>query len=525
MSTWKMNQRFTKNPIDQRMLDAKIINEEYKIWRKVVPLLYETIQVHKLPESPSNIFKWLPKGISQSNNNNSVSAKFLISSHDAHNNNKNNKISICSIELPETLSNSYCSEDPILVPQEHSMPHKSKFQVVQSFEHEDEVKLTEVNENDPKFFASFQISGNIAIYNMENHDQTSKYSILKLISHSSLGKSLKWRPNQSNHLLSGSSDSIILWDLNKQAHNNNTVDPFHIYPDNDTLSLSWNKLLPHVFAAATNPRDIKIFDVRTNHDAVYHVTNTHRAALNSIEFHPASSSMFATGSDDRTISLWDMRYITRPFRQLFGNVSAVTKLQFDSDQNDILVSLDRSRRMYFWDLNEIQAGDFDEEIYLNGLQKDPDLEDPCLRFIHGGHVGNINDFDVSRDMFNVYGSVGDDQLIEIWKPFFVKSDEEEVEEEEEEKTEEIKPDQEKVSKEAAEIPADGNFKQVEEIDLKKADDAGEVQTAIPAPKDDDSSLGSKETVVEESNKEDGKDIQMKDGESKPDVLMSSNTED
>ena len=49
-------------------------------------------------------------------------------------------------------------------------------------------------------------------------------------------------------------------------------------------------------------------------------------------------------------------------------------------------------------------------------------DDPCLSFIHGGHINRINDVDVHPKL-GLYGSCGDDNLLEVWKPKTIVSEE------------------------------------------------------------------------------------------------------
>ena len=64
--------------------------------------------------------------------------------------------------------------------------------------------------------------------------------------------------------------------------------------------------------------------------------------------------------------------------------------------------------------------------------------DPCLKYVHGGHTRRTNDFDIHPKVKNIFGSVGDDKLLEIWKPKSLPGDEPEQESAEVQEDEEMK---------------------------------------------------------------------------------------
>ena len=49
---------FCKEPFDDAV-EERIINEEYKIWKKNTPFLYDLVMTHAL-EWPSLTVQWLP---------------------------------------------------------------------------------------------------------------------------------------------------------------------------------------------------------------------------------------------------------------------------------------------------------------------------------------------------------------------------------------------------------------------------------------------------------------------------------
>lgn len=86
----------------------KITNEEFKIWKKTVPLLYDFIHTFAL-DYPSTIVEWLPR-YNKTGDDDHVEVQFLLSSSAV--NGLENSLELASITLPSTLA----GKDSITVP-------------------------------------------------------------------------------------------------------------------------------------------------------------------------------------------------------------------------------------------------------------------------------------------------------------------------------------------------------------------------------------------------------------------------
>jgi len=75
---------------------VKVINEEYKIWKKNTPFLYDLIMTHAL-EWPSLTVQWIPDtSISRTEN---ALHKLVLGTHTS--NGEQNYLMIASIKLPQ----------------------------------------------------------------------------------------------------------------------------------------------------------------------------------------------------------------------------------------------------------------------------------------------------------------------------------------------------------------------------------------------------------------------------------------
>jgi histone-binding protein RBBP4 len=117
--------------------------------------------------------------------------------------------------------------------------------------------------------------------------------------------------------------------------------------------------------------------------------------------------IFATGSADKTVALWDMRNFDKKLHALQHHREDVMGLQWHPDDTAILASSSYDRRICFWDISKIADEQTPEEA-----EDGP----PELLFMHGGFTNRICDFDWNKsDPWLILGAAEDNQL-QIFRP-------------------------------------------------------------------------------------------------------------
>lgn len=427
---------------NEQQLQEKIVNEEFKIWKKTVPLLYDFVHTFAL-DSPSLVFQWLPDyNVSQSD----LEVKFLIGTNTI--NKSENYLKLGSVTLPSTLVENSTNPQGIPIPTEDL--DTSNFRIINQWKQSCEINKLKVSSNG-ELAVGFGADGIIRGFNLKNYD------IVDYKYHKQEGSALNWI--NENSFISGAKDSqIALWQVDKPST------PIQLFKGhrgaiNDLSSIKGKTL----FGSVSDDSTTQFYDGRIGSidaNPVISVENNH--IQNCIQFHPDIHTMYATAGKDNIVSLYDMRNYKTPFRKFYGHNDTIRQLQWDSYNPNLLVSCGLDKRVLFWNLESLDEDYTYPDQTSNGKdsnskKKQVNKVDPCLKYIHGGHTNRINDFDIHTKVRNLFGSVGNDRLLEIWKPKTLPGDEPE-EEEEEEVEEEALPEEKKVSEETKESEQDVEMK-------------------------------------------------------------------
>lgn len=413
----------------------KILNEEFKIWKKTVPLLYDTVHTHAL-DFPALSVQWLPD-YTVSENRNTISVQFLYGTNTSSL--SQDYLKLAQLEVPSTFAPDFGSfSNSPSVPIPLSNGDGNSFRVLSLWKHPGEINRLLVAPGGDRV-VTFDNAGVIHLFDLKASNAPVDYAY-----HKSEGYALEWLA--ADRFLSGANDAqVALWDVSKPST------PIQLFKTHSAAinNLAHNKGSPALFGSISDDYSTQIHDVRSSGDGpAIKVANSH--IQNAMAFHPDVATFYATGGKDNTVNLYDLRSPSQPFRQLFGHNDSVIGVSWDPENPTGLVSWGLDKRVITWNLDNLE----DEFVYLTSdsssegskrrLNKNSD--DPCLYFVHGGHTNRINDVSLHPWIKNLFVTVGDDSLLEIWRPKTVNIDDEpeeedaDKEEEEKDEKEEEKPE-------------------------------------------------------------------------------------
>ena len=291
------------------------------------------------------------------------------------------------------------------------------FNVVQKIVHPGEVNKARYQPQNPDIIATWAADHNVYIWDRSKHPSIPKETSTPqatLKGHQSEGFGLEWNPFNEGQILSGSEDKTVrLWDLMKDfTSSTKTINPSRTYTHH---SATVNEVQFHptlgknLFGSVSDDLTMQLIDMRTaaTDRAAIKFDNAHQDAINTLAFHPTLDKLFATGSADKTIGVFDLRFADHgAIHSLQGHKDMITKVDWHPTDSAILASSSEDRRVIFWDLSRA------------GMEQTPeDAEDgpPEMLFMHGGHTNRVSDFTWNKNDEWVMCSAAEDNLIQVWR--------------------------------------------------------------------------------------------------------------
>lgn len=198
-------------PIDDSETE-KVINEEYKTWKKNSPFLYDMILSTAL-EWPTLTTQWFPDVKEPEGKNHHVH-RLLFGTHTEG---TDNYIQIAEVEIPfaaEPNAKDF-DEDRGEIGGYGREAAAMKMNIVQKIDHPSEVNKARYQPQNPDMIAAWCIDGRVLVYNRTKHSSaptgTSNPDI-ELLGHDQEGFGLNWSPHNAGWLVTGGEDKTVrLW--------------------------------------------------------------------------------------------------------------------------------------------------------------------------------------------------------------------------------------------------------------------------------------------------------------------------
>nr|WOE55163.1 PhM00029.1 [Neoporphyra haitanensis] len=440
----------------------RLILDEYKVWKKNTPFLYDLV-ITKALDWPSLTVQWLPgrPGGSGGDDDHPQGAPYvmrhlLIGTHTAADD--PNYLKVSSVRLPsvvaEAANAAYAAErlgangagpsGESGLPEGGGSDAKSaaaaaaaasaarsgtKFEDVQKIPHDGEVNRARYMPQAPALVATKSITADVLLFD------TSKYPAkpppgapcaptLRLRGHKKEGYGLSWSPRTVGRLASAADDGlVVIWDVgapgggiftasggsSASGGGGPTVEPTAVYRQHDGVveDVSWNHLEGHLLASVGDDRRLLMWDTRASgrKSAATCVTRAHRREVNGVAFNPYSSHVLATASADRSVAVWDLRNMSTKVHSCEAHGDEVLSLAWSPFHEAVLASASADRRVHVWNLARVG-----KEQPVEDAADGP----PELMFVHGGHTSKVNDLGWSPTDEWLMASVAEDNILQTW---------------------------------------------------------------------------------------------------------------
>lgn len=392
-------------------MEERLINEEYKIWKKNTPFLYDLVMTHAL-EWPSLTAQWLPDVTKPEGKDYSIHRLIL----GTHTSDEQNHLVIASVQLPNDeaqFDSSHYDNERAEFGGFGSVSGKIEIEI--RINHEGEVNRARYMPQNQCIIATKTPSSDVLIFDYTKHPSKPDPSgecnpELRLKGHSKEGYGLSWNPNVNGHLLSASDDhTICLWNINANAQSARNLDALSVFTGHTAVveDVAWHLLHDSVFGSVGDDKKLMLWDTRAQTATrPTQIIDAHSAEVNCLSFNPYSEYILATGSADKTVALWDLRNTKMKLHSFESHRDEIFQVQWSPHNETILASSGTDRRLNVWDLSKIG-----EEQSADDIEDGP----PELLFIHGGHTAKISDFSWNPNEAWVICSVSEDNIMQVWQ--------------------------------------------------------------------------------------------------------------
>ena len=396
------------NPQGER-LSQMVINEEYKIWKKNSPFLYDLVITSAL-EWPSLTCEWIP-GVRDVQGRDVSEHRLILGTHTAPGEMNHLMLANVHLPLPDAEIDARRYDDERGEAGGFGALN-GKVEVFIKIPHEGEVNRARHMPQDPMIIATKSPSSEVFVFDATKHPSMPRPGAQPrpehvCLGHKKEGYGLAWSPFHRGQLLSGSDDGLVCsWDIEKAGPRVDAAFTKELHTD-VVEDVAWHQRDPHFFGSCGDDRRVVLWDTRQRQEAKL-IADAHSSDVNSLSFNPTSETLFATGGSDRVVKLWDLRNTSASLHDLHAHQKEVFSVQWHAKSEHWLASCGADRRVMVWDLS-----------LIGKEQSAEDAADgpPELLFVHAGHTSKVSDiaWNPNDDYDMMVASVAEDNILHIWQ--------------------------------------------------------------------------------------------------------------
>ncbi|KAJ2836361.1 Histone acetyltransferase type B subunit 2 [Coemansia sp. 'formosensis'] len=389
--------------------EEKVINEEYKTWKKNSPFLYDLLVTHAL-EWPSLTVQWFPDLERPSGKDYTVQ-RLLMGTHTSDN--EQNYVQIAQVQVPRADGGEKLNAETGEVGGYGGA--ECKISIVQRINHDGEINRARYMPQNPDIIATKTVveNGAVFVFDRTRHPSTPSSDgvcrpDIRLVGHSREGYGMAWNGRREGVLLSASEDTTVcMWDIQGVARERQSLQPLRVFGGHTAIveDVAWHHMHADIFASVGDDRRLLIWDTRKPEKPAQDVV-AHESEVNCVAFNPMSDFVFATGSGDATIALWDLRNLGHKLHSLEAHKDEVLQLAWSPRHETVLASASSDRRVNVWDVSRIG-----EEQTAEDAEDGP----PELMFIHGGHTSKVSDLGWNLNEDWTLCTSAEDNIVQVWQ--------------------------------------------------------------------------------------------------------------
>lgn len=174
--------------------------------------------------------------------------------------------------------------------------------------------------------------------------------------HSDEGYAMAWSHVKAGRMVTGDCrNGIFLWDAagsSGAATFNVDAVPF-VGHQGSVEDLQWSWTESNVFASCSADRSVRIFDTRRHASSMLAVEGAHSEDVNVISWNPLVGFLLASGSDDGSFKIWDLRKFERdsPVAHFKFHRAPITSIEWSSSEDSVIATASADHTCIVWDMS------------------------------------------------------------------------------------------------------------------------------------------------------------------------------
>lgn len=199
----------------------------------------------------------------------------------------------------------------------------------------------------------------------------------------------------------------------------------------------------HLFSSCSDDNTLRFWDMRANEAPIWTMKDISEGNLTSYDVSSTIDTLFATGSDTGAVKLWDLRSIVASSKENEVHSAIVTffqpdndgvvDVQFEKSDPENIITVGKTGNVHHWNLQPLteEYADDDEEATKDEAYYEL-LQSHCLKFLHTGG-GRRSYGDLSKrgtvalhpSIDGLVATVDNDGFLSVYKGFYGRDDESE----------------------------------------------------------------------------------------------------
>ena len=162
-------------------------------------------------------------------------------------------------------------------------------------------------------------------------------------------RKILWSPDAESDVVAlASKDRINLWNLSADGGSiSSSTSPGEL---DNILSIAWNHL-NHNLVCASCSESLRCIDLRTMGQTIT-IDKAHEMAVRDVDFSKTNQNLVATGGDDCSMCVWDLRKAASPVVRVSNHSHWVWQARFNPYHEALIVTSSSDSLVQLWHLEE-----------------------------------------------------------------------------------------------------------------------------------------------------------------------------